>query len=261
VEKNIPKALISQILGAGHKWVAKMSPAQFVYVLVALAIITVGAVFYFFIYGRGPVSPASGSVAVWVSEMPDSTDPNDTREAKNLIIGSLDVFDVKTSEPTDSTGIVMTIMVGCYRTKSEDDAITKELRIGIPELMWDKQPKPYKMVSQFSQTSADLIVQEIRGRILDKYPPEGSIYDLEPEEEVAPEQRKSQKRKVFLDIGRLAGVREGDVFQVVRVNKGGLPRRPIRIEIMEAGSRRSMALVPWEQEIERGWSVKWISTG
>ena len=258
-ESNIPKALVVRILRAAQKWVVKMSPAQFIYLMVALAVIIVITLLY--LKPPKPASPASGPVTVWVSEMPDSTDPNDTREAKKMIIGSLDVFDVKTNEPTDSTGIVMTIMVGCYRTKSEDDAITKELRIGIPELKWDRQPKTYETVSELP---SDQIVRDIRTRILDKYPPEGTIYEireLQPEEEVPPERRESLSRKVYLDIGYLAGVRERDLFQVVPSRKERFFRRSKRIELDEVGPKWSMALVSREQEIEKGWSVKWIKAG
>jgi hypothetical protein len=259
-EKDIPKALASRTLGAAHEWVAKMSPARFVYVLVALGVIIAGTIIYV-IFDRRPDGMASGPITVWISEMPASTDPNDTPIARTMVRESLDIFDVKTSKPTDVTGIVMTIQVGCYSTKESGGSVAKELRIRIPELKWDRRPMTYETVTELP---SDQIVQEIRTRIFEQYPPEGTIYDirdLKPETAVPAGQQKPPTRKVYLDVGFLAGVRERDVFQIVPSGKARFLNRSKRIEIDEVGPKWSMAIVSGQLEIEEGWGAKWIKAG
>jgi hypothetical protein len=234
-----------------------MSPGQFIYLLGALAVITVIALLLLCNGDGSGNGQAHRSITVWVSEMEDSTEPNDTFQAKNLIRNNLNVFDVENSKPIDSDRTVITVPVGCYRTEQQKVGTIKELRIGIPELKWDRQPETYRTVSELP---TDKIVRDIGTRILDEYPPEGTIYELQPPENVATGQQNSLGRKVYLDIGHMDGVRERDVFQVIR-SRGKRPFHRSTIEIFSTVSKRSIAYVPWEQEIEEGWGVKWIKAG
>ena len=270
-EPQSRKAALARFLRGAGTIVSNMSPARFTCLLAALAIIIVVALVYWsFPDGSGPNPWTSPTIGVWFSEMEDSatnTDylPGHVSKATRMIVDALDVFETLACEPNepDPNRIVVNIMVGCYRTK---DPGKNELKLEIVEKGGKvKNPEigeEYKSSTEFeSPLYIKEVIKRIRGRIFEIYPPRGSIYNLQREEDVPLELRESQKREVFLDIGRLAGVRDGDMFDVLPSDKTRVFRNITRIKIMESGPMRSMALVSWDEKIEEGYSVKWVKGG
>jgi hypothetical protein len=254
--------LIKQILDFFSKLVAKMKPAHFICFLAVLII----AIILMYLLSRPPVPKLpSRPIAVWFSEMGAGTDPNsylldDTKNVIDLIKHRLNVFDVKLYKPEKSksgtTRANLEIMIGCYQP---DKTKLKELRAAISELEESElSPKPYETLSN---RLVDLIIQDIRKCILGKYPPAGTICDLQSLEEKPSDPEESPLRKIYIDVGFLAGVREKDVFRVVPIKSGGHFLGSKEIVILEVNSGRSMALVPWEQQIEIGWGVEWKRSG
>jgi len=201
-------------------------------------------------------------IALWFSKMGDDSDPNylpfDTDEAIKIIKSSLDVFEVKACEPSESDpafkGIVMNVIVGCFRAKGLKDM--NELRIKVGGIKGNKLLETYETLPALP---TDRIVRRIRQRIFEKYPLQGSIYKLQSEEDASAEQLELKSRQVFLDIGRLAGVREGDMFDVLLSDKKTIFYSIARVTIMVSDSMRSMALVSWdEKKIKEGYRVKWV---
>jgi hypothetical protein len=238
-----------------------MSPRQFVWLLGTLAIAAV--ILLLAQIPRRP-QPPSPPIAVWFSEMGANADPTnylpiDSGIAKDGIERSerLDVFDVLVGKPDESDAgrIELNVLVGCYQIKGPNETQAAELRISIPELKVHEPPKEYKTLSG---RFLDEIAEEIRRCILDKRPPEGSITYLQPRDKALAELQQSQAlRQARLNVGRSAGVREGDVFQVVPSRTCRFFGRSKEIKILEAHPMESVAQIPWDQEIETGWGVKW----
>lgn len=263
-EPQSRKAALARFLRGAGTIVSNMSPARFTCLMMAIAAIVISIIFFVIPPNSAAKDYISRPIAIWFSEMGDYSDPNylpkDTDEATKMINWSLDVFEVKACEPSESdpssNEIVVNAIVGCYRARGLSNM--KELRIRVAGLEGDELLETYETLSALP---ADQIVRRIRERIFETYPPRGSIYKLQREEDVPPEQRESQKREVFVDIGRLAGVREGDMFDVLPSDKTKFFRNITRLTIMESNPMRSMALVSWDEKIEEGYCVKWVKGG
>ncbi len=262
---NILKEFFAQLCRWGAKLIPGMSPPQFACLLLGVVIIIASIAVY---VGREPsLPPSGGPITVWLSEMGAGADANDyldsdTRRAIVAIRDYLDVFDVKVRKPdqggSDGERIVLNITVGCFRRQDDNAIAAQELRVSIPELDWDGLQEPYETLAKSFIRG---IVRQLRHGILETHPPQGRIVSLEPLVEKPSESDASTERQMYVDAGRLSGVRENDVFRVVPPRKIWPIPRSQTIVIREVGATQSMATGAWDAKIEEEWGVQWIRAG
>jgi len=150
-------------------------------------------------------------------------------------------------------------LVGCYESKESESTATKKLKIRIPELKNYKERKTY---TRLSRNLVSEVARKIKESVLAEYPPVGKVIELRsPNKERPSEPSPPQPKIAILNIGSLNGVRRDDIFELVDPNRAGLFSSARTIRIREVNPLRSTAHVPWEQEIEVGWCVKWKKSG
>ncbi len=263
---NILKEFFAQLFRWGATLIPGMSPAQFACLLLGSSAILVSVVAYLQ-WPEPPTDSPGEPITVWLSEMGAETDANDyladsTQRAIVAIRDYLDVFDVKIrrsgQDGSDGERIVLNIAVGCFRQQDNNAIAAKELRVSIPELDWHELQEPYETLAESFIRG---VVRQVRHRILETYPPQGRIFNLQPLAEKPSESDASAEREMYVDAGRLSGVREKDVFRVVPPKKIGSFRRLETITIREVSATQSQAAGAWDAEIEEEWGVQWISAG
>jgi hypothetical protein len=267
--KKVPFVLIKRAVRAIRRWVARMKPLHFFCLLSVLVIAISYPVIKMIIPNTPPPDLTSKPIILCFSAMGANKDPkdpnifrsNDTDEAILEITDCFDIFDVRICEPNeivpDDNNIVMNVLVGCYEPKESDSTATKKLKIRIPELETYKESQTYIRLSSMAE-----VATKIKESVLAKYPPVGKVRELRPPNNERPsEPSPSQPRIAILDVGQLSGVRRNDIFELVDPNGAGLFSSARTIRIWEVSPLRSTAHVPWEQEIEVGWCVKWKKSG
>jgi len=266
--KKVPFVLIKRAVRAIARWVARMKPSHFVCLLGVLVIAILYPVIKMIIPHTPPPELTSGPIILCFSAMGASTDPNmyisnDTDEAILEITDCFDIFDVRICEPNeivpDDNSTVMNVLVGCYKPKESESTETKKLKIRIPELETYKELQTY---TRLSQNLVDEVATKIKESILAEYPPVGKVRELRPPNKERPsDPSPSQPRIAILNVGQLSGVRRDDIFELVDPNRAGLFSSARTIQIWNVSPVRSEAIIPWEQEIEVGWCVKWKKSG
>jgi len=266
-QPSIWKALLGQIGDAIKKCVSKMSSWQFL----CLSVITAGIVAVVLLcVPKPPVMPSLPIVA-WFSEMGAATNSSsyhsdDTKKAIKQIRRGLDVFDVRHSQPEESRNSAdhrkLSIEVACYGVQGPDGPEKRELVIDL-RIDGTKLPELRETDYVLSDAYGREIAQKIRKCVLGRYPPEGFVYKLpDGNKEGSSVSAESPMRRVTLGVGRLTGVRAGDVFQVVPPRKKEtLLLRAREIKVMMVAETQAEGFVSADAQIEEGWGVKWKRAG
>jgi hypothetical protein len=189
---------------------------------------------------------------------------DDSYQAKHMIKNTLDVFEalVGEADPRDPNRVAVDILVGCYTANGQENAID------IVIVDSDGVVHEYSDFDTYERTRsveeallASQLARRIRRHIFAIYPLQGVVCNVEPlEHRPADEQTPHKLREVRLNIGSLAGVWTGDVFETLPSSNRGYSAG-LRLTVDCVTPKGATAFVPWEEEVEKGWCVRWVRGG
>jgi len=258
------KEAAARFLRGAGTYMANMSPARFICILITITvIITVSLVYCFFPVNTDPINLTSPAIDIWFSEMnkiPSNMDylpdPNPkTPQAISMIqdkLKMLSLFKILDSEPNESypNRIDLEIMVGCYKKKDHNNCIL-EINIIDKRGKVEKTPITVEYNSHLENIDCKRIVDRIREPILKGYPPQG-IVDQVPDINRLPfDENEQEEIEIILNVGTPLGIQRGDIFNIFKGRKTIEQAR-----VIQAMDEYSAAIINKNKEVTTGCRIK-----